>query len=123
LVSLIRQRSRANPLWGAPRIHGELRKLGIGVAQRTVAKYMLPGSRRPSSQTWTTFLRNHLAQMVSVDFFTVPTFNFRLLYVFLVLSNRRRQVLHFNVGVPVGGLDASNSREAFLCFAPKYLLL
>jgi len=89
--------SRANPLWGAPRIHGELRKLGIGVAQRTVAEYMLPGSRRPSSQTWTTFLRKHLGQVVFVDFFTVPTFNFRLLYVFLVLSHQRRQVLHFNV--------------------------
>jgi hypothetical protein len=65
VVSLIRQMNRANPLWGAPRIHGELGKLGIGVAQRTVAKYMVPRAPRPSSQTWTTFLRNHLGQMVS----------------------------------------------------------
>ena len=89
--------SRANPLWGTSRIHGELRKLGTGVAQRIVAKYMLPGSRRCSSQIWTTSLRNCLGRVVSVDVFTVPTFNFRLLYVFLVLSHQRRQVLHFNV--------------------------
>jgi hypothetical protein len=97
LVSLIRHLSRANSLWGAPRIHGELRKLGIGFAQGTVAKYMLSGSRRPSSETWTTFLRNHLGPMASVDFCTVPTFNFRLLDVFLVLAHQRRQVLHFNL--------------------------
>lgn len=121
LISMIRQMCRANPLWGAPRIHGELRKLGIGVAQRTVAKYMLPGSRRPSSQTWTTFLRNHLAQMVSVDFFTVPTVNFRLLYVFLVLSHQRRKVLHFNVvECPSAAGTSQQLREAFpLCFVPK----
>ena len=86
----------------APRIHGELLKLGVCVAQRTVAKYMLPGARRPSSQTWTTFLRNHLGQVVSVDFFTVPTFNFRLLYVFLGI-----------LAVPqVGGLHHRYERRA-----------
>ena len=124
LVSLIRQMSRANPLWGAPRIHGELLKLGIGVAQRTVAKYMLPGSRRPSSQTWTTFLRNHLGQVVSVDFFTGPTLSFRLLYVFLVLSHQRRKVLHFNVvECPSAAWTAQQLREAFpFASPPKYLL-
>lgn len=124
LVSLFRQMSRANPLWGAPRIHGELRKLGIGVAQRTVAKYMLPGSRRPSSQTWAKFLRNHLGQMVSVDFFTVATVNFRLLYVFLVLSHQRRKVLHFNVvECPSAAWTAQQLREAFPFASPaKYLL-
>ena len=124
LVSLIRQMSRANPLWGAPRIHGELLKLGFGVAQRTVAKYMVPRARRPSSQTWTTFLRNHLGQMVSVDFFTVPTVNFRLLYVFLVLSHQRRKVLHFNVvECPSAAWTAQQLREAFpFASPPKYLL-
>jgi hypothetical protein len=63
--------SQANPLWGAPRIHGELLKLGITMAQRTVGKYMVRQPRGSASQTWTTFLRNHLGQMVSVDFLTV----------------------------------------------------
>jgi len=96
-IDLIRQMCRANPLWGAPRIHGELLKLGIRVAQRTVSKYMVRQPGRSAGQTWTTFLRNHLGQMVSVDFLTVPTFNFRVLYVFVVLSHARRQILHFNV--------------------------
>jgi hypothetical protein len=96
-IFLIREMSRANPLWGAPRIHGELLKLGLTVAQRTVAKYMVRRPRRSSSQRWTTFLRNHLGQMVSVDFLTVPTLSFHLLYVFVVLSHQRRKVLHFNV--------------------------
>ena len=75
--------SQANPLWGAPRIHGELLKLGIEVAQSTVAKY-LPRQRKPPSQTWRAFLTNHISQMASIDFFTVPTASFRVLFVFLV---------------------------------------
>ena len=124
LVSLIRQMSRANPLWGAPRIHGELLKLGFALAQRTVAKYLVPRARRPSSQTWTTFLRNHLGRTVSVDFFTVPTVDFRLLYVFLVLSHQRRMVLHFNVvECPSAAWTAQQLREAFpFAVPPKYLL-
>ena len=80
---LIRRMSQANPLWGAPRIHGELLKLGIEVAQSTVAKY-LPRQRKPPSQTWRAFLTNHISQMASIDFFTVPTASFRVLFVFLV---------------------------------------
>src|ERR1035437_976288 len=72
-IHLIGQMSRTNPLWGAPRIHGELLKLGLAIAQRTVAKYMIPRIRRPPSQNWKTFLRNHLGSMVSVDFLIVPT--------------------------------------------------
>jgi putative transposase len=72
-IALIGQMCRANPVWGAPRIHGELLKLGITVAQRTVSKYMVRQPRSFASQTWTTFLHNHLGQMVSVDFLTVPT--------------------------------------------------
>jgi putative transposase len=93
---LIRQMSQANPLWGAPRIHGALLKLGIEVAQSTVAKY-LQRSPRPPSQTWRTFLRNHVGQMASIDFFTVPTATFRVLFVFVVLSHERRRVVHFQV--------------------------
>ena len=88
---LIRDMSQANPLWGAPRIHGELLKLGIEVAQSTVAKY-LRRARKPPSQTWRTFLTNHLEQMASIDFFVVPTATFRVLFVFVVLSHARRPV-------------------------------
>src|SRR5256712_1676860 len=86
----------ANPLWGAPRIHGELLKLGIEVSQRTVARLM-PRRPKPPSQTWRTFLQNHVADLVSVDFFVVPTATFRVLYVFVVLLHHRRRVVHFNV--------------------------
>ena len=93
---LIRRMSRANPLWGAPRIHGELLKLGIDLSQTTVAKYMTRRSK-PSSPSWRAFLDNHLKDLVSIDFFTVPTVTFRILFVFLVLSHDRRRVLHCNV--------------------------
>jgi transposase InsO family protein len=88
--------SRDNLLWGAPRIHGELLKLGIEISQATVSKYMVR-HRKPPSQGWRTFLTNHAKDIVSVDFFTVPTATFRVLFVFLVLSNERRQIVHFNV--------------------------
>src|SRR5258708_12436983 len=88
--------SIANPLWGAPRIHGELLKLGIQVSEATVAKYMVR-QRKPPSQTWRTFLENHSKELVSTDFFVVPTATFRLLFVFLVLPHDRRRLLHFGV--------------------------
>jgi transposase InsO family protein len=93
---LIRQMSRANPLWGAPRIHGELLKLGIDISQATVGKYMVR-HRKPPSATWRAFLDNHVKDLVSIDFFTVSTIQFRVLFVFLVLSHDRRRLLHFNV--------------------------
>jgi len=91
---LIRKMSRANPLWGAPRIHGELLKLGIDLSQTTVAKYMIRHPK-PPSPSWRTFLDNHLRDLVSIDFFTVPTVTFRILFVFLVLSHGRRRIVHF----------------------------
>ena len=123
-IHLIGQMSRANPLWGAPRIHGELLKLGLAIAQRTVAKYMIPRVRRPPSQNWKTFLRNHLGSMVSVDFLTVPTLTFHVFYVFIVLSHHRRRVLHFNVvAAPSAAWTAQQLREAFPFISPpKYLL-
>ena len=96
LANLVRTMALANPLWGAPRIHGELLKLGFDVSQRTVAR-LIPRRSKPPSQTWRTFLENHLADLVSVDFFVVPTATFRVLYVFVVLLHHRRQVVHFNV--------------------------
>ncbi|MFL6451311.1 MAG: hypothetical protein ACJ746_27075 [Bryobacteraceae bacterium] len=90
---LIRIMSRENPIWGAPRIHGELLKLGIDIGETSVSKYMVR-RRRPPSQTWKTFLANHVTSMVSIDFFTVPTIRFQVLYVFLVLAHDRRRILH-----------------------------
>ena len=123
-IALIRQMSEANPLWGAPRIHGELLKLGIAVTQRTVGKYLVPQPRRASGQTWTTFLQNHFGQMVSIDFLTVPTLSFHVLYVFVVLSHARRQIRHFNVtATPSARWTAQQLREAFpFTPPPKYLL-
>jgi hypothetical protein len=86
---------RQNPTWGAPRIHGEPLKLGIEIGQTSVTKYMVR-CRKPPSQTWRTFLENHISQLVSIDFFTVPTIRFQVLYVFLVLAHDRRRIL-FNV--------------------------
>jgi hypothetical protein len=85
LRELIRRTSRANPLWGAPRIHGELLKLGLTVSQATVSKYVLR-QRKPPSQTWRAFLTNHAKDLIAVDFFTVPTATFRILFVLVVLS-------------------------------------
>jgi len=120
---LIRKMSLANPLWGAPRIHGELLKLGIEVSQATVAKYMAR-QRKPPSQTWRTFLNNHLKDLVSTDFFVVPTLSFRVLFVFIVLAHRRRRVLHINVTAhPTSEWTAQQIAEAFPWdTAPRYLL-
>jgi len=82
------QMAAANPLWGAPRIHGELNKVGVAVSERTVSR-LLRRSRRPPSQTWRTFLTNHVATLVSMDFFTVPTLTGRVLFVFLLLAHQR----------------------------------
>ena len=93
---LIREMSIANPLWGAPRIHGELLKLGIDIGQTSVAKYMAR-RRVPPSQGWKTFLRNHADGIVAMDLFVVPTISFRLLYGLLLMGHGRRQILWFGV--------------------------
>ncbi len=100
LVQLIERMARENPLWSRRRIASELAKLGYAVGKDAVAKYMPkpPGRpRRPPSQTWKTFLRNHLAGTIAIDFLTVPTVTFGIVYVFFVLSLERRRVLHVNV--------------------------
>ena len=111
--ALIRKMCLANPTWGALRIRGELLKLGIEVSETTVAKYM-PPNRKPASQTWRAFLKNHAQQLVSVDFFVVPTLSFRLLFVFVVLEHDRRRVVHFNVTAhPTAEWTAQQLLEAF----------
>ncbi len=123
LRALIQKMSLANPLWGAPRIHGELLKLGFDISQRSVARLM-PRRRKPPSQSWRTFLENHVADLASVDFFVVPTVTFRILFVFVVLLHRRRQVVHFNVtDSPTTAWTAQQMVEAFPeDSAPRYLL-
>ena len=86
----------ANPLWGAPRIHGELRKLGIEISERTVSR-LLAQLSRPPSQPWRTFLANHLSALVSMDFFTVSTLTGRVLFVLVLMSHDRRRIVHVNV--------------------------
>jgi putative transposase len=121
--ALIQKMSLANPRWGAPRIHGELLKLGIDIGETTVAKYMVR-PRRPSSQTWKTFLKNHMQDLVSTDFFVVPTATFRLLFVFIVLSHERRGVVHFAVTAhPTAEWTAQQLTNAFPWNStPRYLL-
>src|SRR5262249_51006599 len=114
---------RENPLWGAPRIHGELLKLGIDIGETSVSKDMVR-RRKPPSQTWRTFLESHLKTAVSVDFFSVPTLRFLILYVFLVLAHDRRRIVHFGVTAhPTAEWTAQQLREAFPWdSAPRYLL-
>ena len=115
--------SSANPLWGAPRIRSGLRLLGIDLARRTVAKYMVR-DRKPPSQTWRTFLKNHVGDIAAIDFFTVPTVSFRVLFCFIVLRHERRRVVHFNVTAhPTAPWTAQQIVEAFpFDRAPLYLL-
>jgi hypothetical protein len=111
--ALIRSMSRTNPRWGAPRIHGELLKLGIEVSQSTVAKYIVR-RRCPPSQTWRTFLANHIGQIMAADFFVVPTATGRLLFVLVILAHARRRILHIAVTEhPTAAWTSQQLREAF----------
>lgn len=120
---LIRQIANDNAIWGAPRIHGELLKLGFDVSEPTVSRYM-PRRRKPPSQTWRTFLLNHRKDLVSIDFFVVPTVTFRLLYVFVVLEHERRRIVHFNVtDGPSARWTGQQIVNAFpYDSAPKYMI-
>jgi putative transposase len=120
---LIRRISRENPLWGAPRIQSEMRLLGFNVTEKTVAKYRVKRAK-PPSQTWKTFLANHANQIAAVDFFTIPTINFRVLYCFIVLLHGRRKIVHFNVTTnPTAQWAAQQIIEAFPDdTSPRYLL-
>ena len=114
LRALIRRMSIENRLWGAPRIHGELLKLGFAVAQSTVAKYMASTDGRPSGQRWGTFLRNHLPQIAAVDLFVVPTIGFNLLYVLVIVRLARRDLVWINVtAYPTAEWIAQQITEAF----------
>jgi len=120
---LIRRMSLENPLWGAPWIQSELALLGYEVARSTVAKYM-KRQGKPPSQTWRTFLENHVRDIIAVDFFVVATVSFGLLYCFLVLRHDRRRVVHFNVTpYPTARWTAQQAVEAFpFDGAPRFLI-
>jgi putative transposase len=120
---LIRDMSRANPLWGSPRIVGELRKLGIDVAKSTVEKYRVR-PRKPPSPTWKAFLNNHVKGLVALDFFVVPTFSYKVLFVLVILAHERRRIVHVNVTEhPTAGWTAQQVVDAFPWDgAPRYLL-
>lgn len=120
---LIRRMSRENPLWGTPRIQSELALLGYVVSDSTIDKYRIR-SKKPPSQTWRTFLDNHVKDIVAVDFFTVPTATFRILFTFVVLRHDRRRLVHFNVTAhPTAEWTAQQVIEA-LPFddAPRFLI-
>lgn len=121
--ALIRDISAANPRWGSPRILGELRKLGIAVAKSTVEKYRVR-PRRPPSPAWRAFLKHHLTELVALDFFTVPTVGFKVLFVLVILAHARRKVVHFNVTKhPTAQWTAQQLVEAVPWeTAPRYLL-
>jgi transposase InsO family protein len=123
LRALIRQMSTENLLWGAPRIHGELLKLGFSVAQSTVAKYMVK-RRGPPSQGWKTFLRNHAPDIAAMDLFVVPTIGFKLLYGFVIVRIDRRDIVWINVTTnPTAEWIARQITEAFPWDgAPRYMI-
>jgi transposase InsO family protein len=123
LRALIRRMSVENPLWGAPRIHGELLKLGFEVAQSSVAKYMVK-RRGPPSQGWRTFLCNHVLEVAAMDLFVVPTIGFDLLYAFIIIRLDRRDLVWINVTTnPTAEWIARQITEAFPWNeAPRYLI-
>jgi hypothetical protein len=123
---LIQRLAQENRDWGAPKIHGELQKLGFVVAERSVARYLrrIPRRGDPASR-WLTFLQNHREVIAAFDFFTVPTVTFQLLYCFFVIEHARRKILHFNVTpYPTAEWVVQQLREAFPDVGPyRYVIL
>jgi putative transposase len=123
---LIARMAKDNPTWGAPRIHGELLKLGFEISERTVSRCLVRvGHKGDARKLWLIFLRNHREVIAAMDFFTVPTITFRVLYCFFVISHGRRKILHLNgTEHPTSGWIAQQLREAFPeDTAPRYLIL
>jgi transposase InsO family protein len=123
-INLIKQMANENPLWGAPRIHSELLKLGIDISETSVLRYLPKKPRRTTRQQWKTFLKNHSAEIISLDFFTLPTITFRLLYVLVFLSHDRRKIIHCNVtDHPTSEWAAQQLRNAFSDEEPLKFLI
>jgi len=116
VLDVLKHMALENPMWGAPKIHGELLKLGFKIAERTVSRYLALRTPRPqgAGQSWHTFLRNHREAIAGMDFFAVPTITFKLLYCFFVIDHRRRRVFHFNVTAhPTAEWVCQQLRDAF----------
>ncbi|MFA8451823.1 MAG: integrase core domain-containing protein [Bacteroidales bacterium] len=121
---LIRQMALENPLWGAPRIHGEILKLGYRISQSTILRYIPKSNNRTTGQRWKTFLKNHSREIISIDFFTIATINFKIVYVLIFLDHHRRKIIYFNVtSNPTSLWTSLQMRNAFLDREiPKYLI-
>ena len=116
VFEIVRRMARENPSWGAPRIHGELLKVGVDISERTVSRYLKRRLPRPgdAAKNWLAFLSNHREAIAAIDFFTVPTVTFRLLYCFFAIDHGRRRVLHFNVTAhPTAEWVVQQLRETF----------
>jgi len=114
-----------NPTWGAPRIHGELLMLGFDVSERTISRWIRRAPRNPEpAKRWLAFLHNHREAIAAMDFFTVPTVTFGMLYCFFIIEHGRRRILHFNVTRhPTAGWTIQQLREAFpYQSAPRFLI-
>jgi len=121
---MIHKLAKENPLWGAPRIHGELLKLGFIVSEATVHRYMPERNDKDRVLRWNAFLKNHATEIISMDFFTIPTINFKVLYVLVIMEHHRRKILHFNVTAnPKSSWTVQQLRNALPCdYTPKYLI-
>ena len=124
IIQLIKQMAEDNPQWGIPRIHGEVLKLEFDISESTVQKYVPKTNDRTSGQRWKTFLKNHASEIISIDFLTVPTINYKLLYVLVFLSHQRRKIIHFNVTAhPTSEWSTQQLRNALQEFdIPKFLI-
>jgi transposase InsO family protein len=123
-INLIKQMGNDKPLWGAPRIHGEMLKLGFDIPEATIQRYMPRRPQKTSRQRWKTFLKNHSAEIISLDFFVVPTIIFKLLHVLVFLSHGRRRIIHFNVTAhPTAEWASQQLRNAFCDIEPLKFLI
>jgi len=124
VIELIRQIANDNPLWGVPRIHGEMKKLGFNISQSTVQRYVPKRNGRTTGQRWKTFLKNHSKEIISVDFLTVPTINFKLVHVLIVIEHSRRRIIHCNVTKnPTAEWTLQQIRNLLFHYdTPKYLI-
>jgi len=125
MIALIKQMANENPKWGAPRIHGELQKLGFDISESTVQRYIPKSRKRTDGQNWKTFLKNHSKEIISIDFLTVPTVNFKLLHVLVVLEHHRRKLIYFNVTKnPTAEWCLQQIRNMLMDYdiPPKYLI-
>jgi transposase InsO family protein len=124
VISLIKQMANENSKWGAPRIHGELQKLGFDISESTVQRYMPKNGRRTTGQNWKTFLKNHSKEIISIDFLTVPTIHFKLVHVLVVIEHHRRKLIYFNVTKnPTAEWSLQQIRNLLFDYkAPRYLI-